>query len=79
MSEVGYQSSLSQLTTAVLGRGADFPRLRRGLALDRSMPDTFAIRGRRLVFSYGAGCVLQAGTASRQLAISLWLRGYLNS
>jgi hypothetical protein len=32
---------------------ADFPRLCRVLALDRYLPDTFAIRGRRLVFSYG--------------------------
>jgi amino acid transporter len=71
----GYQSILSMLTAAVLGRGplyyvtmgsvvavlalsantsfADFPRLCRVLALDRFLPDTFATRGRRLVFSYG--------------------------
>jgi amino acid transporter len=71
----GYESVLSQLTGAVLGRGAfyfvtmgsvvavlalsantsfaDFPRLCRVLALDRFLPDTFAVRGRRLVFSYG--------------------------
>jgi amino acid transporter len=71
----GYQSILSMLTGAVLGRGAlyyvtmgsvvavlalsantsfaDFPRLCRVLALDRYLPDTFAVRGRRLVFSYG--------------------------
>ncbi len=71
----GYQSVLSQLASAVVGRGgfyyvtmgsvvavlalsantsfADFPRLCRVLALDRYLPDTFAIRGRRLVFSYG--------------------------
>ena len=71
----GYQSVLSQLASAVVGRGgyyyvtmgsvvavlalsantsfADFPRLGRVLALDRYLPDTFAIRGRRLVFSYG--------------------------
>jgi amino acid transporter len=71
----GYQSILSMLTSAVLGRGplyyvtmgsvvcvlalsantsfADFPRLCRVLALDRYLPDTFATRGRRLVFSYG--------------------------
>jgi len=71
----GYQSVLSQLTGAVLGRGvpyyvtmgsvvavlalsantsfADFPRLCRVIALDRFLPDTFAIRGRRLIFSYG--------------------------
>jgi amino acid transporter len=70
-----YQSVLSQLAGAVVGRGvfyyvtmgsvvavlalsantsfADFPRLCRVLALDRYLPDTFAIRGRRLVFSYG--------------------------
>jgi amino acid transporter len=73
--EEGYESILSQLTGAVLGRGplyyvtmgsvvsvlalsantsfADFPRLCRVLALDRFLPDTFAVRGRRLVFSYG--------------------------
>ena len=73
--EAGYESILSQLTRAVLGRGApyyvtmgavvavlalsantsfaDFPRLCRVLALDRFLPDTFAVRGRRLVFSYG--------------------------
>jgi amino acid transporter len=71
----GYQSILSQLTGAVLGRGvayyltmasvvavlalsantsfADFPRLCRVIALDRFLPDTFAIRGRRLIYSYG--------------------------
>ncbi len=71
----GYESVLSELTGAVVGRGgfyyltmssvvavlclsantsfADFPRLCRVLALDRYLPDTFAIRGRRLVFSYG--------------------------
>jgi hypothetical protein len=32
---------------------ADFPRLCRVIALDRFLPDTFAIRGRRLIFSYG--------------------------
>jgi amino acid transporter len=71
----GYESVLSQLARAVLGRGAgyyvtmgsvvavlalsantsfaDFPRLCRVIALDKFLPDTFAIRGRRLVFSYG--------------------------
>jgi amino acid transporter len=71
----GYESVLSQLTRAVLGRGpayyvtmsavvavlalsantsfADFPRLCRILAVDRFLPDAFAVRGRRLVFSYG--------------------------
>jgi amino acid transporter len=73
--EKGYESLLSQLAAAVIGRGAfyyvtmgsvvsvlalsantsfaDFPRLCRVLALDRFLPDTFATRGRRLVFSYG--------------------------
>jgi amino acid transporter len=32
---------------------ADFPRLCRVLAVDRFLPDTFATRGRRLIFSYG--------------------------
>lgn len=71
----GYQSVLSMLAAAVLGRGplyyvtmgsvvavlclsantsfADFPRLCRVLALDRYLPDMFAVRGRRLVFSFG--------------------------
>jgi amino acid transporter len=70
-----YESVLSELTRAVVGRGslyyvtmssvvavlcfsantsfADFPRLCRVLALDRYLPDAFALRGRRLVFSYG--------------------------
>jgi len=73
--EEGYQSILSQLAGAVVGRGplyyvtmvsvvsvlalsantsfAGFPRLCRVLALDRFLPDTFAVRGRRLAFSYG--------------------------
>jgi len=73
--EAGYQSILSQLAGAVIGRGplyyvtmasvvsvlalsantsfAGFPRLCRVLALDRFLPDTFAVRGRRLAFSYG--------------------------
>jgi amino acid transporter len=71
----GYQSILSMLAAAVVGRGpfyyvtmgsvvavlalsantsfADFPRLCRVLAHDRFLPDSFATRGRRLVFSYG--------------------------
>jgi amino acid transporter len=71
----GYESVLSQLARAILGRGAayyvtmgsvvavlalsantsfaDFPRLCRVIALDKFLPDTFAVRGRRLVFSYG--------------------------
>jgi amino acid transporter len=73
--EEGYQSILSLLAGAVIGRGplyyvtmssvvcvlalsantsfAGFPRLCRVLALDRFLPDTFAVRGRRLAFSYG--------------------------
>lgn len=73
--EAGYQSVLSQLTSAVAGRGifyfvtmvsilivlslsantsfADFPRLCRALAENGFLPYLFAIRGRRLVFSYG--------------------------
>ena len=71
----GYQSILSMLIAAVMGRGvfyyvtmasvvtvlalsantsfADFPRLCRVLAEDRFLPDSFAIRGRRLVFTQG--------------------------
>ena len=71
----GYESVLSELTRAVIGRStgyyvtmgavvavlalsantsfADFPRLCRVIALDKYLPDTFAVRGRRLVFSYG--------------------------
>ncbi len=71
----GYQSVLSLVTAAVVGRGplyyttlwsvvtvlalsantsfADFPRLCRILAEDRYLPDFFATRGRRLVFSHG--------------------------
>jgi hypothetical protein len=73
--EAGYQSILSQLTAAVVGRGwfyyvtigsvlsvlalsantgfADFPRLCRAIALDGYMPNSFAHRGRRLVYSNG--------------------------
>src|SRR5262249_15083885 len=79
----GYQSILSEVTGAVLGRGApyyvtmgavvavlalsantsfaDFPRLCRVIALDRFLPDTFAVRGRRLVFSYGVVLALLSG------------------
>jgi amino acid transporter len=75
--EAGYQSVLSALCAAVVGRGAlyhltmasvvavlclsantsfaDFPRLCRVLAADRYLPDAFATRGRRLVFSNGVG------------------------
>jgi amino acid transporter len=73
--KAGYQSILSMLVAAVLGRGwfyyltlgsvvtvlalsantsfADFPRLCRVLANDRYLPGSFAVRGRRLVFSQG--------------------------
>jgi amino acid transporter len=73
--QVGYQSILSMLIGAVMGRGAfyyvtiasivavlslsantsfaDFPRLCRVLAQDRYLPDAFAERGRRLVYSGG--------------------------
>jgi amino acid transporter len=71
----GYQSILSMLVGAVMGRGAfyyvtiaavvtvlalsantsfaDFPRLCRVLAEDRFLPDSFAMRGRRLVYTQG--------------------------
>lgn len=71
----GYQSVVSMLVGAVMGRGvfyyltigsvvavlalsantsfADFPRVCRVLAEDRILPDSFAIRGRRLVYSQG--------------------------
>jgi amino acid transporter len=71
----GYQSVLSMLVGAVMGRGvfyyvtiaavvavlalsantsfADFPRLCRVLAEDHFLPDSFAVRGRRLVYSQG--------------------------
>jgi amino acid transporter len=73
--KAGYQSILSMLVSAVMGRGAfyyvtiaavvavlalsantsfaDFPRLCRVLAEDHFLPDSFAVRGRRLVFSQG--------------------------
>jgi amino acid transporter len=72
---VGYQSTLSLLTAAVVGRGwfyyvtigsvlavlalsantgfADFPRLCRVIAQDGFLPNAFAHRGRRLVYSRG--------------------------
>jgi amino acid transporter len=80
-----YDSILSQLTAAVVGRGwfyyvtigsvlavlalsantsfADFPRLCRVIALDGFLPNIFAIRGRRLVYSRGilVLAVLSAG------------------
>jgi amino acid transporter len=71
----GYDSILSQLTSAVIGRGwfyyvtigsvlsvlalsantgfADFPRLCRVIAMDGFLPNAFAHRGRRLVYSRG--------------------------
>src|SRR5262249_23525653 len=73
--EAGYDSTLSQLTAAVVGRGwfyyltigsvlsvlalsantgfADFPRLCRVIAQDGFLPNSFAHRGRRLVYSRG--------------------------
>jgi amino acid transporter len=73
--QAGYQSILSMLIGAIMGRGAfyyvtiasivavlalsantslaDFPRLCRVLAQDRYLPDAFAVRGRRLVYSRG--------------------------
>jgi amino acid transporter len=71
----GYQSIISMLVAAVLGKGifyyvtigsillvlalsantafADFPRLCRIIALDRYLPASFSLRGRRLVYSEG--------------------------
>jgi hypothetical protein len=81
----GYDSTLSQLTAAVVGRGwfyyvtigsvlavlalsantgfADFPRLCRVIAMDGFLPNSFAHRGRRLVYSRGilVLAVLSAG------------------
>src|SRR5579884_1938107 len=81
----GYQSTLSQLTAAVVGRNwfyyltigsvlavlalsantgfADFPRLCRVIAQDGFLPNAFAHRGRRLVYSRGIVvlAVLSAG------------------
>jgi hypothetical protein len=73
--QAGYDSILSQLTAAVVGRGwfyyvtigsvlcvlalsantgfADFPRLCRVIAQDGFLPNAFAHRGRRLVYSRG--------------------------
>lgn len=83
--EPGYDSTLSQLTAAVVGRGwfyyvtiasvlgvlalsantgfADFPRLCRVIAMDGFLPNSFAHRGRRLVYSNGiiVLAVLSAG------------------
>lgn len=71
----GYDSVLSQLVAAIVGRGAiyyvtigavllvlclsantgfaDFPRLCRAIAEDGFLPNGFAHRGRRLVYSHG--------------------------
>lgn len=73
--QAGYQSVVSQVVAAVVGRGAfyyvtmtsvltvlalsantsfaDFPRVCRVLAANRYLPQEFARRGRRLVFSNG--------------------------
>jgi amino acid transporter len=70
-----YQSVLSLLTAAVMGRGifyyvamtsilvvlalsantgfADFPRLCHAISVDRYLPFSFMLRGRRLVYSWG--------------------------
>jgi amino acid transporter len=84
----GYQSTLSQVTAAVVGRGwfyyvtigsvlsvlalsantgfADFPRLCRVIAMDGFLPNSFAHRGRRLVYSRG---ILVLATLSAGLLI----------
>ncbi len=71
----GYQSVISMVIAAVMGRGAfyyvaiasvllvlalsantafaDFPRLCRAIAMNGYLPDTFSLRGRRLVYSKG--------------------------
>ena len=71
----GYESIISQLLGAVIGKGilyfigigsilavlalsantsfADFPRLCRAVAQNRYLPYGFAVRGRRLVYTYG--------------------------
>jgi Amino acid permease len=73
--QAGYDSVLSQLVAAVVGKGvfyyitigsvlvvlalsantgfADFPRLCRVIAQDGYLPNAFAHRGRRLVYSHG--------------------------
>lgn len=73
--EAGYESVLSQLLGAVVGKGifyyvsiasillvlalsantafADFPRLCQAIARNGYLPKSFALRGRRLVFSQG--------------------------
>jgi amino acid transporter len=86
--QADYQSILSQLTAAVVGRGwfyyvtigsvlsvlalsantgfADFPRLCRVIAMDGYLPNSFAHRGRRLVYSRG---ILVLATLSAGLLI----------
>jgi amino acid transporter len=86
--EPGYQSTLSLVTAAVVGRGwfyfvtigsvlavlalsantgfADFPRLCRVIAIDGFLPNAFAHRGRRLVYSRG---ILVLATLSAALLI----------
>ncbi|MHB1559854.1 MAG: APC family permease, partial [Isosphaeraceae bacterium] len=87
--EAGYESVLSQLTAAVVGRGvfyyitiasvlavlalsantgfADFPRLCRVIAQDGFLPNAFAHRGRRLVYSHGI--LVLAGLSGTLLVI----------
>ncbi len=87
--EAGYESVLSQLTAAVVGRGvfyyitiasvlavlalsantgfADFPRLCRVIAQDGFLPNAFAHRGRRLVYSHGI--LVLAGLSGMLLVI----------
>jgi amino acid transporter len=87
--EAGYQSILSQLTAAVVGRGwfyyltlssvlgvlalsantgfADFPRLCRVIAQDGFLPNSFAHRGRRLVYSRG---ILVLATLSAAILVA---------
>jgi amino acid transporter len=84
----GYESILSMLVAAVVGRGvfyyitigsvlavlalsantgfADFPRLCRVIAQDGFLPNAFAHRGRRLVYSHG---ILVLATLSGALLI----------
>jgi amino acid transporter len=85
----GYQSIISMLVAAVLGKGifyyvtigsillvlalsantafADFPRLCRIIALDRYLPNSFSLRGRRLVYS--EGIYVLAGLAAALLIL----------
>jgi len=85
----GYQSIISMLVAAVLGKGifyyvtigsvllvlalsantafADFPRLCRIIALDRYLPNSFSLRGRRLVYS--EGIYVLAGLAGALLIV----------